>query len=90
MLAENKEDSFLQDISILAVATVTQLMILMIQPELKGITSLPLRVSVGTWVDFWVVGGSSEFIFVPKNIMFIYRESPSASLSWHGNMYLLK
>ena len=44
LLVENKEESFLRDVSILAVATVTQVLILIIQPELKGLISLPLRV----------------------------------------------
>lgn len=43
LLLEHKEESFLADMSILAVATVTQVMILSIQPELRGLTALPLR-----------------------------------------------
>ena len=44
LLVENKEESFLRDISIIAVATVTQVMVLSHSPELKGLISLPLRV----------------------------------------------
>ncbi len=44
LMVENKEESFLRDMSILAVATVTQVMILTLQPELRGLISLPIRV----------------------------------------------
>lgn len=44
LLVENREESFLRDMSVVAVATVTQVLVLVIQPELKGLISLPLRV----------------------------------------------
>ena len=52
LLIENKEGTFWQDFSILAVATVTQVMILSILPDLRGLTSLPLRVrAIGTYLS---------------------------------------
>lgn len=47
LLMENREESFLGDLSIIALATVTQVLILTIQPELKGLIALPLRVWTG-------------------------------------------
>ena len=44
LLVENKDDSFLSDYSIVAVATVTQVMIINLDPELRGLSSIAVKV----------------------------------------------
>ena len=45
LLVDNKEASFLRDYSIVAIATVTQVLIVSITSGIKGLTSLSIPVS---------------------------------------------